>query len=534
MHRVRGTFNAFPRQFWILVGAAFIDRLGGALLFPFFTLYITQKFDVGMTEVGTLFALFSLSGVVGSIMGGALADRLGRKGMLLFGLVMSALTSLLMGFVDTLALFFVVTVVVGLLANAGGPAQQAMVADLLPAEKRAEGFGILRVVANLSFTIGPMIGGLLATQSYLLLFIADATTSLITAVIVVFTIQETLPTSEFIEEETVAQTLGGYSVALRDMAFVAFLGASILMVMVYMQLNTTLAVYLRDVHGVNERGFGYLLSLNAAMVVLFQFPITRWVGRFRPLMVMAAGTLLYAFGFALYGFVTTYLFFLVAIAIVTLGEMMVSPVGQSIVARMAPDAMRGRYMAAYGFSWVIPTAFGPLLAGLVMDNADPRWVWYGAGVTGVAAALGFYLLELRARRSPWHTVDERLRVLEKLEEGQISAVEAETLLEGIREETWARLAPDGLNDGARAQRFLRVRISDPVSGMMRSDLRLPLALVNFVLAAGGELGGELGDLDPSALKSFVTDGSDQAVIQGSGESGDPHIEVSIEEQQGED
>jgi MFS family permease len=189
-------FQEFPRQFWVLVGATFIDRLGGAMLFPFFTLYMTRKFGINMTQVGVFFGLFAISSVVGSMIGGALTDRFGRKGMLLFGLTMSALSAVLMGITNQLELFLVVVIVVGMLADAGGPAQQAMVADLLPEEKRAEGFGILRVVFNLAVVIGPLIGGLLASRSYLLLFISDAITSTITAVVVFFAIKETRPTQK--------------------------------------------------------------------------------------------------------------------------------------------------------------------------------------------------------------------------------------------------------------------------------------------------------------------------------------------------
>jgi len=87
---IRGIYNEYPRQFWTLVLGTFIDRLGGALMFPFFTLYITRKFNVGMTDVGVLFGLFSVASIVGSTFGGALADRLGRKGMLIFGLIAAA------------------------------------------------------------------------------------------------------------------------------------------------------------------------------------------------------------------------------------------------------------------------------------------------------------------------------------------------------------------------------------------------------------------------------------------------------------
>ena len=394
---LRDLYYEYPPQFRVLIGALFIDRLGGALIFPFLTLYITRKFGVGMTQVGVIFGLFSVSSVIGSMISGALTDHLGRKQMLIAGLLISALTSLFMGLAPSFNFFLGGAAIAGLFSNIGGPAQQAMVADLLPERQRIQGFGLLRVVANLAVTIGPAIGGLLATRSYLILFISDAVFSTITAAIVCVAIKETRPASRAdAPEQTVGQTFRGYGKVLRDTTFILFIGASILMVSVYMQMNSTLAVYLRDTHGVPARGFGYLLSLNAAMVVLFQFPVTRRIAKYRPLRLMAAGSLLYAIGFGMYGFVSTYALFIAAMVIITVGELLTSPTGQALVARFAPEDMRGRYMAVFGFSWVIPSAVGPLLAGLVMDNADPRWVWYAAGLIGLAAAGAFALLQRRA------------------------------------------------------------------------------------------------------------------------------------------
>jgi len=398
--RVRTIYAEYPRQFWVLVLGSFIDHVGGALMFPFLTLYITRRFDVGMTEVGVLFGLFSIAGVLGSMFGGALADRLGRKGMLIFGLVASALTSLLMGLVGSIELFFVSALVVGLFANAGGPAQQAMVADLLPEEQRAQAFGILRIVHNLAVTIGPAIGGLLAVRSYLLLFVCDAVASTITAGIVALAIRETRPASRPGEsQQTIARTFGGYWTVLRDTTFVLFVGACIFMILAYMQMNGTLGVYLRDVHAVSEQHYGYIMSLNAALVVLFQFPIARRISRYRPLLVMAAGALLYALGFGAYGFVSTYGMFLLAMVVITVGEMLVAPTSQALAAQMAPEDMRGRYMAVFGLTWMIPMTFGVLLAGLIMDNGDPRWVWYSAGIVGLVASAAFALLQRRVDRS---------------------------------------------------------------------------------------------------------------------------------------
>ena len=168
------------------------------------------------------------------------------------------------------------------------------------------------------------------------------------------------------------------------------------MVMAYMQMNITLPVFLRDVHGLPDSGYGLLLSLNASMVVLLQFAITRRIKGYAPLKVMVWGTLIYAVGFSMYGYTSAYWLFMVAMIIITTGEMLVAPTGQAIVAKLAPEDMRGRYMAVFGFSWTIPNAVGPLLAGLVMDNYDPNWVWYGAGIFMVISAIIFALLQVQA------------------------------------------------------------------------------------------------------------------------------------------
>ena len=398
LDRIQNTYNEFPRTFWVLMGSSFIDRLGGALLFPFFALYVTLKFNVGMTEVGFLFLIFATSGIFGSFLGGALADKFGRKSIMIFGLVVSATSSIMMAFVTDINVFYSIGAIVGLLSNAGGPAQQAMIADLLPKEKLTEGYGIWRVVANLAVTIGPALGGFVIAVSgeYLLLFVIDAVTSIITAFIVFRVIPETKPEkSEDQEEESLVQTIKGYNRVFQDRVFIAFIAISVIVITVYIQMNSSMPVYLRDTQGIGPEGYGYILSLNAGMVVLMQFWITRRLTGRAPLRMMALGALLYTIGFAMFGVDSGIYYYAFAMVIITIGEMVIVPVSQALAARFAPEDMRGRYLAMFGFSYAIPFAIGPLLAGLIMDNYDPHWVWYASGILGTIGVLGYLWLQNR-------------------------------------------------------------------------------------------------------------------------------------------
>jgi MFS family permease len=285
-----------------------------------------------------------------------------------------------------------------------------MVADLLPSELQTDGFGIFRIVANITVVIGPLLGGLVAAYSYNWLFIADTVASTITGVIVIFSIPETKPESSPVQKkESFMKTLRGYGHVLRDGVFVFFVLLGALVSLVYMQMNSTLSVFLNQEYGFTLQWFSYLLSMNALMVVFLQLPITRVVSKGSPMIMAALGAFLYAIGFGMYGFISIKPMFFAAMVIITIGEMIISPVSQMIVVRLASKDKLGRYMAVHGLSWMIPSLFGIILAGLVIENMDPNWVWYFGGILMLFATAGYLLLiEISSKRL--NNLDEDIQV----------------------------------------------------------------------------------------------------------------------------
>jgi MFS family permease len=162
-------------------------------------------------------------------------------------------------------------------------------------------------------------------------------------------------------------------------------------------MNSTLSVFLRDIHAFPSTSFGLLLSMNALMVVVFQFWITRKISKRDPMKMMVLGTLFYFVGFGMYGFVSEVYLFFVAMILITIGEMIVTPIGTTIASFFAPEDKRGRYMAMYGFHWSIPNLFGVLLAGLVWDFLGPFWVWYLAAILCAITMIGFWFLRTAAK-----------------------------------------------------------------------------------------------------------------------------------------
>jgi MFS family permease len=270
-----------------------------------------------------------------------------------------------------------------------------MVADILPEEKRSEGFGMMRVVANLSWIIGPTIGGLVAARSFFALFVIDAVMSSIVAVIFFKLIPESMPQHlADAPKESIGKTMKGYLTVLGDRPFLAFLAVSMLVLLVYGQLYNTLSVYMRDMHGFSAQQYGLVLSASAVTVVLTQLWVSSRTRSRSPFLMMALGTLFYMVGFTMFGVVQPYALFIAAVVVVTIGEMIAMPVSQTLAAKFAPEAMRGRYMGAFSLVWALPAAVGPGAAGVIMDNLNPNLVWLGGGVILAVAALGYYGLHL--------------------------------------------------------------------------------------------------------------------------------------------
>ncbi len=214
LENLKKVYNEFPRLFWIVVGTRFVDAFGSTLLFPFFALYITQRFGVGMTQAGVLLGMSSFFGLIGSMAGGALADKFGRRQLILFGLIFSAISSLSLGLANDIRVLYPLIIIVGLLSHVAGPAYEAMLVDILPEEKRQEGYAILRIVFNFAWIFGTALGGLIASRSFFALFVIDSIISCIVAALIYRLLPETSPQikeKKRGDEESLWQTVLGLS-----------------------------------------------------------------------------------------------------------------------------------------------------------------------------------------------------------------------------------------------------------------------------------------------------------------------------------
>ncbi|MBC7097944.1 MFS transporter [Candidatus Bipolaricaulota bacterium] len=399
--RLAGFVRRFDRGVWALVLIQLITSMGFSISLPYLSLYLHQQRGLSMTVVGAIMMASALVAAVGRRAGGELADRLGRRPVLLAAMglrvVLFAGMALLLGLagpVWTIAGAYLLVRLTGALAM---PAVSAMVADLTPEGRRTEGYGLLRAGTNLGWGAGPAIGGYLAMVfPYAALFAFTALSSLVALGLVVAFVRESHHAQE------VHSGLRDLAQTFRDSRFVAFVGLSLLVLVVGGQLVSTLSVFVVARLGYSEAAFGGLLTLNGLLVAALQYPIARWAERRPQLLGLVAGAFLYGAGYLLFGWLEAYLGLLVAIVVVTLGEMLFAPTTLSVVAALAPPARRGRYMGAFGLAESFGWSAGPFLGGVLLDLLphSPAAMWGIITSLSFAAALGFIMWGRKKKTPP--------------------------------------------------------------------------------------------------------------------------------------
>lgn len=206
-------------------------------------------------------------------------------------------------------------------------------------------------------------------------------------------IRETLPKSEITPGRVKIKIGMGYKTVFKDRLFGGFILSFAGSAMASAIMFILLPVYTKEQFGLPENRYSYIVAVNAVLVIFGQYFITMISKRGRTLVVLAAGALFYGVGVGSVALGKGFWAFAASMAIMTIGELLMTPTGTALVANLAPPDMRGRYMSVYGLTWPIGAGIGPIIAGLLYDHIAPQAMWYGGLVFGLISAAGFIFLQ---------------------------------------------------------------------------------------------------------------------------------------------
>lgn len=391
----RAAFSGLPRDIWLLSLFALVNR-AGTMVLPFFALFLIRERGLTILAAGQLVALYGVGSIAGSFLGGWLSDRIGSIRAQQASLLSAGVGYLVILYVESIPALGVVVLLSSIAGEGFRPAVMTAIAHRAPQQIRARSFALLRLAINLGMAIGPAVGGFLATYSYTHLFVVDAATSWLAAIL----LTRRLRGGRAGGREDEPRPLPSARSPWRDGPFLLLLLLVVAMGASLFQVFSTLPIHLREAYLLRENSIGLVLAFNATLIVMFEMVLTHWTERRNRMFLIGLGAFLICAGLSLLPLGTSIALAVLSTMVWTVGEMLVLPLLSTVVAERAAGGRQGRYMGLYNVAFSISFVIAPLAGTAIYARLGPEVLWFGLAGFGVLQFLGGVALirPFRSRR----------------------------------------------------------------------------------------------------------------------------------------
>ncbi|MFC4766716.1 MDR family MFS transporter [Effusibacillus consociatus] len=396
--------SSVPPAIWILFAGGLLNSIGNAFLWPLNSLYIHGVLGKSLTTAGIVLMFMNGAGMLGNLIGGALFDRIGGKRVILLGLLGAAGSVTALGFTKYFPFYVALIVLLGFMQNMVWPSFHALIGELWPSGGR-RAFNMFYVVNNLGVAIGTALGGFLAEISFLLVFLLNGFSYLLYTGFFLYGMKRTGPRDASVTENTPSSVDRSPPAAFQSLPSITipviFLAAGILIAWTaYSQWVGPLAVYTLQA-GYPLSSYSFLWTLNGILIVAGQPLLAVFLNRFLRKLTsqLLIGALLYVATFVLIALYPNYTGFLLGMAIMTIGEMILLPGVPAAMTLLAPKERMGFYQGIAASAGTAGRMLGPVLGGIVYDLWGAGVLFSLAAVACATAAICFVGFQVSAKKA---------------------------------------------------------------------------------------------------------------------------------------
>lgn len=393
----RESFGGLSKEVWLLSSVMLINR-AGSMVIPFLAVYLTQELGFSLGKTGWVMSAFGAGSVLGAYVGGRLIDRIGFYFTQFWSLFISGFAFIALGYVESFYGICLVVFITSTIADAFRPANFAAIAAYSHIRNRTRAIALLRMAINLGWALGPAAGGMIALGlGYGWLFWIDGLTCIAAALF----FRWALPIRHLPEEESEEEAnLPVHSSVFRDRKYVFFLFLALLNAIAFMQLFSTLPVFMRQEILLDEGQIGRLMAVNGLCIGLLEMPLIYVLeNRFKPLQIISIGTLLIGLSFLLFNmFGPLPAVALACMLTLTFGEMLSLPFISTLAIGFTNQRNRGAYMGLFTVVYSLSHIIAPNL-GLQMASHSgfPSLWWFIMGAS-VFTSFGFWAVHRQSLR----------------------------------------------------------------------------------------------------------------------------------------
>lgn len=373
---------------WWLAIVILVNR-SGTMVLPFLTVYLTHN-GFSLQQAGYIMAAFGSGGIVGSFLGGKLTDKIGFHYVQVFSLLLNGVLFFVLGRMQTFTQLAVCIFVLSTLGESFRPANAAAIAAFSTEANRTRCYSLNRLAINIGWTIGPAIGGILASINYQLLFWVDGITCILASILLHLFLS---PYNKRIQKEKrvfSSEYITAYSdkVFLKGMFFLFLIGTC------FFQLFTMMPIYYKEQLHMNEASIGALLAVNGLIIAFVEMILVYKLEQKKDAIIyVIAGSILMGLSFIFLNTGTLRIIALVSIIMVTFGEMLLFPFINNFWVNRSKEQNRGQYASVYTLSFAMASIVAPTMGAQIAQHAGFSILWIVDFCICLLAGLGFLQLK---------------------------------------------------------------------------------------------------------------------------------------------
>ena len=384
---IRNAYGGLTPSAWWLALVSLINRSGTMVIF-FMSLYLQQELNYPLGRVGVVMAMFGIGSIVGVFIGGRLIDRIGYYPIMLWSLFSGGILFIVVSFLENYALLCIGIFTLSAFGEAFRPAIMSAIAYYSTPETYTRSMSLNRLALNLGFSVGPAVGGFLATYNYRLIFWVDGLTCLAAAAVIFFFLGNGGQRKP-VEPEKIEVAVSPYA----DKAYLFFLPLAMLYAMAFFQFFSTMPLYYKDVENFSEAQIGWIMALNGIIVASVEMVlIYKLERRWSKYNFIALGAFLLALSYFALLFVSGFLWLAFVTVVISFSEMFAMPFMNTYMNTRALGS-KGQFASLYVMAWSAAIALIPLLATQVIDLAGYSVLWLILGGFALLVMAGSKVLE---------------------------------------------------------------------------------------------------------------------------------------------